>query len=280
MIALQLPRVRSELDLWRAAGQKPVFWIRDDDACGVTGQLERLCSIACRFELSIGLALIPGLLEDDLVAFLATHAPQLFPMCHGWKHTNHGSTRAPAEFGCSRPHAASCADASRAVQAFRRHFANGAVFVPPFGRISPAMIGALRELGFLGLSGAQRPFERRCARLVGRFGWLPAMNVARPVPLPRIDAHIDLIDWRAGTAEAIEVVAAGLVSQLRLRRRGFLAPRAPIGLLTHHRVHDEKVWELLECLVDFLKRREVEFLDIRGMFGGGVEPAAACRVAH
>jgi hypothetical protein len=280
MIALQLPRVRGELDLWRAAGQQPVFWIRDDDACGVTGQLERLWSIASRFELTIGLALIPGLLEDDLVAFLATRAPQLFPMCHGWKHTNHGSPRKPAEFGESRPHAASCADVARALQAFRRHFATGAVFVPPFGRISPAMIGALGELGFLALSGAPRPFERRCARLVGRFAWAPAINVSRPAPLPRIDAHIDLIDWHKGTAEDIEVVAARLVSQLRLRRRGFLAPRVPIGLLTHHLAHDGKVWELLECLIDFLKRREVAFLDIRGMFGGVVEPAAACRGAH
>ena len=280
MNALHLQRVGDELDLWRATGHRPVVWIRDDDACGVTERLIRLATIAVRYDVTVGLALIPGLLEGDLAGYVAARASRFFPMCHGWKHTNHGGPREPAEFGETRPLAASCADAARALNVFRAHFSSGAVFVPPFGRIATAVIRALRGLGFLALSGAQRTVERRCARLISAIGWAPAVNIANAGPLPRIDAHLDLIDWKAGTAADAEVVGANMVAQLRLRRRGLLPAGTPIGLLSHHRVHDERTWELLEGLIEMLTRREVVFADVGNMFQRSEWAAAADRLTH
>jgi len=264
MLAPDLQRVEAELDLWRAAGTEPLFWLRDDDACAITKELERLWSVARRYDVDVALAVIPGLIERDLVGYLRTDAPGFFPMCHGWKHIDHGGPREPGEFGASRPLARAREDALRAFETFREHFPEiPAVFVPPFGRISEAMIAALPGIGFAALSGGQRPIERRAARLVGRLAWAPALNLTRPQPLPRIDAHIDLIDWRAQSAEDVGAVADRLVGQLRLRRKGFVAMRSPIGLLTHHRVHDEKIWQLLETLLDFLaRRRDITFIAV------------------
>ena len=268
MVEAGIRRVQDELALWRAAGQKPTFWIRDDDATCVTGQLERLQSIATRYDVSVGLALIPGLLQADLVDFLRTQSRNFHPMCHGWKHVDHGDAGNPNEFGNSRSHSATCQDATLALQAFRAHFAGTeTVFVPPFNRITPAMIGALADIGYAGLSVGPRPLERRIARVVNRFDWTPSLNIAWKGPLPRIDAHVDLIDWQSGSAQAMDVVAQAMVGQLRLRRKGFLPAGTPIGLLTHHRVHDESIWRLLENLIDLIKSSlACEFIQVGRMF--------------
>ena len=92
------------------------------------------------------------------------------------------------------------------------------------------------------------------ARLVARFDWAgPTVSIAWRGPLPRIDAHVDLIDWQSGSAREPKGVADAIVGQLRLRRRAFLPARAPIGLLTHHCVHDEAIWRLLEDMIMVLK---------------------------
>ena len=268
MIGAEVERVKDELARWRAIGERPVFWIRDDDAISVSGQLDRLHSIATRYDVSVGLALIPGLLEDDLVAFLRSESSKFHPMCHGWKHVNHGSAGNPSEFGDGRPHRAAYLDATYALQAFHQHFTGAAaVFVPPFNRITSAMIGALAGIGFAGLSVAPRPLERRIARVINRFDWAPALNIAWKGPLPRIDAHVDLIEWKSGSARDAVAVAEVLVGQLRLRRKGFLPARTPIGLLTHHRVHDESIWRLLESLIVLIKSSlECEFIEVGHMF--------------
>jgi hypothetical protein len=269
MIGAQLRGVKDEVARWRAIGQRPAFWIRDDDADAMCGKLERLTAIAIRHGVSVGLAFVPGLLAADLVPFLRRQSGKLYPLCHGWKHVNYASPDNPSEFGSNRPHPAARLDAVRALETFRQHFPNvPAVFVPPFNRIAPQMIDALTGIGFAGLSAAPRPLERRMARLVGRLAWAaPTVNIAWRGSLPRIDAHVDLIDWRSGSARDLNAVAEALLGQLRLRRRAFLPARAPIGLLTHHRVHDEPIWQLLEALIVFLKDElGGEFVDVERMF--------------
>jgi hypothetical protein len=232
-----------------------------------------LQSITNRYGVKIGLALIPGLLEPDLVSFVHVGARDFYPMCHGWRHINHGAGNNPCEFGNGRPRAAARADAERALHTFCRHFPGvPPIFVPPFNRIDAAMVRELARLGFVGLSGSQRPLERRVARLIDRFEWTPVINLARSEFLPRIDAQIDLIDWKSGSARDACDVAEMLVAQLRLRRKGFLTLHSPIGLLTHHRVHDEKIWHLLESVVAFLKEDlGIEFNEISRSFQTRVE---------
>jgi hypothetical protein len=269
MISGQLRGIKDEIARWRAIGQRPAFWVRDDDAHAVCGELERLADIAKLHSVSVGLAFIPGELAADLVPFLRHQSGTLHPMCHGWKHVNYASVNNPSEFGSGRSHQAARFDAVRALETFRDHFPNvRAVFVPPFNRIAPSMINALTEIGFAGLSAAPWSLERRVARLVGRFDWpVPTVNIARRGPLPRIDAHIDLIDWQSGSARDLNSIADALLGQLRLRRRAFLPARSPIGLLTHHRAHNEPIWRLLEALIVYLKDEvEGEFVEVRHMF--------------
>ena len=282
MIGADVQRVKDELTLWRAIGEMPVFWIRDDDATCVSGQLERLHSIATRYDVNVGLALIPGLLEADLVAFLRTKSSNFYPMCHGWKHVNHASAGNPGRFGNGRSHRAACLDATRAGYAAIRQsfYGHSAVFVPPFKshRVDHDRCAGQHRL-FSGLSVGPRPLERRIARVVNRYGWAPALNIAWKGPLQRIDAHVDQIEWKSGSARDMDVVADALMGQLRLRRKGFLPPRTPIGLLTHHRVHDERIWHLLESLIVLIKSSlECEFMEVGHMFrqscrGKGVRSA-------
>jgi hypothetical protein len=269
MIGAQLRGVKDEIARWRAIGQRPAFWIRDDDAHAACAELERLTAIAIRHNVSVGLAFVPGLLVADLIPFLRRQAGKLYPMCHGWKHVNYGSPDNPSEFGSTRPQPAARLDAVRALETFRHHFPEvPAIFVPPFNRIAPQMIDALTGIGFAGLSAAPRPLERRMARLIGRLDWAgPKLNIAWRGSLPRVDAHVDLINWRTGSARDLNGIADALLGQLRVRRRAFLPARAPIGLLTHHRVHDEPIWRLLEALIVFLKDElGGEFVDVDRMF--------------
>lgn len=269
MIGAQLRGVKDEIARWRAIGQRPAFWIRDDDAHAMCDELERLTAIAIRHGVSVGVAFVPGLLAADLVPFLRRQSANLYPMCHGWKHVNHASSDNPSEFGANRSHPAARLDAVRALETFCHHFPDvPAIFVPPFSRIAPEMIDALAGIGFVGLSAAPRPLERRMARLVGRLDWAaPAVNIAWRGSPPRVDAHVDLIDWRSGSARDLNAIAEALLGQLRLRRKAFLPARTPIGLLTHHRVHDEPIWRLLEALIVFLKDElGGEFVDVEAMF--------------
>ena len=277
-----LRRVRDELKRWQAMGKTPAFWLRDDDACSVTAQLERLASVVRSYQLSGGLAAIPGLLQGDFVAWVAEQGGKFQPMCHGWKHINHQPSGPPSEFGDRRAYAAAHRDVEHALQAFAVHFpTTPPVFVPPFNRMSPALIPALADIGFCAVSSAPRRLERRLAQLLVHGAWLPAFGIARPEPLPRMDAHIDLLDWGSGSARDDSALAEDLVGQLRLRRKGFLASSAPIGLLTHHRVHDERTWAVLQRLLAFLKREEaVTFLDAGNILTRAPEAARLPATVH
>ena len=59
------------------------------------------------------------------------------------------------------------------------------------------------------------------------------------------------------------VIARKLVHQLRGRQMTGAGACSPIGLLTHHLVHDRRVWRLCDELLDMLrKHRAVEFIDL------------------
>ena len=111
-------RLQDELSRWGALGEKPVFWIRDDDAIKITRPLEQLQLIAARHDTTIGLAVIPALLESDLATFLRFERNNFYPMCHGWKHINFGEDGNPNEFGTSRPFRSAFIDATSALQTF------------------------------------------------------------------------------------------------------------------------------------------------------------------
>jgi hypothetical protein len=249
---------RCELDCWARRGLKARFWVRDDDASEMSAPLARLHDLATSYEITIGLAVIPGKVQPSLLQFMNDEEHRFHAMCHGWQHINYAPRgRTPAEFGHDRPMSALIHDAKLAFSTFREYLTDShVVFVPPFGQISRSMIRALPGVGFTGMSGGAGWLERRLSlRMPSWFN------------VPRLDVHIDPINWRRRTAHSADTICDALVRCLRQRRIGFLSSDAPIGLLTHHLAHDEKVWAACNDILDFLRHhRAVEFLDVGQFF--------------
>jgi hypothetical protein len=255
---------RRELDLWSRQGLTARFWIRDDDASERSAPLARLDALAQRFDVTIGLAVIPGTMHPDLPDYL-NDLQNFRPMCHGWRHINHGPRNRPGEFGGDRPLAQLVQDAQAARKVFVHHFRRThPIFVPPFNRISPALTRLLPDLGFAAVSAIPSRLSRELLGLQARIGWIPRFKLPWLSATPRIDVQIDLIDWKAKTAVDSAVIARALVHQLRGRRKaGQAQSSSPIGLLTHHLAHDAAIWRLCDELLDMLRRQDaVEFIDL------------------
>lgn len=92
------------------------------------------------------------------------------------------------------------------------------VMVPPWNRMRADLAWPLRRAGYAGLS---------------LFAGPPAAG-----PLPRVDTHIDPVDWRGGGGL---VPAEALAAMIRRA----LSTQGPIGLLTHHAVHVAAVDEFV-----------------------------------
>ncbi|RFB84856.1 polysaccharide deacetylase [Rhizobium leguminosarum bv. trifolii] len=220
--------LRRELDRWQAAGRVARLWLRDDDAIEPTPDLERLLASSGDNEVPLTLAVIPGLTGEALAARLAGEAGVTVAV-HGWSHSNHaGPERRKQELGSERPAEivlGELGDGFRLLQ--RLHPARFLpVLVPPWNRIDATLIPALPDLGFAALSVYGR------ARQGG--------------PIPLLNTHVDIIDWhgtRGGRSEADLV--AELVAELRDR---FAGSDEPIGVLTHHLVHDAAAWDFLSAL--------------------------------
>jgi hypothetical protein len=100
------------------------------------------------------------------------------------------------------------------------------MFVPPWNRIDPALLPQLPAQGI---------------KAVSTFGPRPA---AWPAPgLRQINTHLDPVDWHGtrGLRHEAELLA-GLCRTLADRRTGRTDRSEPLGLLTHHLIHDEDVW--------------------------------------
>jgi hypothetical protein len=261
--------VSRELDLWADLGLRARFWLRDDDACEMTAPLARLRDVGRQHNINIGLAVIPGKIQPSLLDVLAESREVFHPMCHGWIHADYGRPGKPEEFGSRRPFSALCSDAKLAYNTFSEHFGGSNVmFVPPYNRIAAALVEALPGIGFAAVSAWPGFGERAMLRLDSRLPWLPAVTMPRPRAVPRVDVHIDLIDWKRVTARDTPSVAADVVGQLRLRRRGFLPSDYPVGLLTHHLVHDARIWELCDDLLQLLgAHATAEFLAAASLLG-------------
>ncbi len=62
--------------------------------------------------------------------------------------------------------------------------------------------------------------------------------------LQQINTHLDPIAWRKGkTLIAPDQLVAQLTQLLVDRRTGLTDNNEPLGLLTHHLVHNAEVWE-------------------------------------
>ncbi|MEL7092702.1 MAG: polysaccharide deacetylase family protein [Pseudomonadota bacterium] len=217
--------LRYALKQCRAAGIETRFWWRDDDAVEVTPALEQLAQLADAFDLKIHLAIIPAGATHDLATY-CKGAPFL-PVVHGWAHRDH-SEGGDKKNEFQTPREGAIDDAARGFD--RMHALFGAdlraMFVPPWNRISDAVVNALPPLGFTELS---------------TYG--PRSAVQAAPGLVQINTHLDPIDWRGGggliDAENLVTRAAAHFTD---RAEGRADADEPYGLLTHHIVHDPAIW--------------------------------------
>lgn len=218
-----------ELDHWNASGRKIGLWLRDDDAIAPSPALNRLSNLADRFAAPILLAVIPLLAEPALAGELRG-MPLLRPCQHGASHRNHapaGSKK--SEFGAERTASDVGTDIAQGRQ--RLHDLLGdevlPIFVPPWNRIAQRHAARLEALGFAGLS---------CFRGY-RHG---------PGGGPRLlNTDVDIMDWHGGRiGRSATEVLGDLVALLAQGRQG-AAGDIELGLLLHHRDHDETAWSFL-----------------------------------
>ena len=235
-----------EVGAWREAGREAALWWRDDDAVEPSPALSRL--LALRPGCPLGLAVIPAVAKASLAAGLTGAVDVLV---HGFAHADHAPAgERKSEYPCGRVAPGEMRAGRERLEAI---FGGRVlpVFVPPWNRMGEDAAAALPAAGYEAVSGYR----------------------GRPEgPLPRIDTHVDLIDWRGGRRFAgVEAVLGALVDALAARRRAedrrdlvgsrspgpLPRPRRrslrPTGVLSHHLVHDAAAWRFLEDLLAWVE---------------------------
>ncbi|KQW33601.1 MULTISPECIES: polysaccharide deacetylase family protein [unclassified Ensifer] len=223
-----------ELDRAHVRGRKVDFWLRDDDATEPSAPLDRLLSLAASHAVPVTLAVPPAPATEALARRLAGLADVCVTV-HGWAHRNHAPPgEKKQELGAHRPHVMILDELRCGVERlqtlFPEHFIP--MLVPPWNRIDPALLQRLPEAGFAALS---------------------VFGPEKPSPFPLVNTHVDVMDWR-GTRGCRDhgIIIADIVSRTRqvsgdIEGKEHQSGRT-VGLLTHHLVHDEAVWDFLEKL--------------------------------
>ncbi|MEQ8396207.1 polysaccharide deacetylase family protein [Thalassobaculum sp.] len=233
-------RLRSTLDAIGATGRTVELWWRDDDLERPSAELDALLDALTEHGIVPALAAVSGRMTADVLPALERTPARLF--VHGWLHADHSAVGSKkSEFGPERPIEIRLAE----IAGGRRRLAALAgdrllpCFVPPWNRIGDDLLDRLGGTGVTALSGFA-PWDRAPARS----------------DVPRLDTHVDLIDWRAGQMPlTIDAVAETL--GLRIAQC-----TGPIGILSHHLVTDARTWQAWEPLLAGLSRHAaVRWLD-------------------
>lgn len=226
----------AELQAWTAAGLEATFWWRDDDAFAPTPALDRMLELSQRFDVPLGLAVIPAkttsALADRLRPELTVDVLQ-----HGFSHKNNaGPDERPAEFGRQRTLDVRLTEQARGWQLLDGFPRRVPIFVPPWNRYD-------RELA--------KGFSSQGLKAISSCG----DGNRLPFPIVECNCHIDIISWRttrgfAGVARTISKLA----DHLHARRSSTDSVDVVTGLLTHHLVHDEACWSFLTDLFSHLQQ--------------------------
>ena len=231
--AIALMRLNHELAIWRRAWHVPILWWRDDDSREPTWRLDRLLEI--RRDLPLTLAVIPDVDLSPLANRLAA-AANVNVAQHGVDHTNKLAPGGPrSEFAASATQQA----IDTAVAAGRARMAAAGLppltFVPPWNEPSDRLITAIAEAKYnsysIGVNGHARG------------------------GLKHIGAQVDILRWKdkphfKGRRRVFDAIREQLEAR---RKRG--AFDEPLGILTHHLVHDEAAWRFIEWFVAFTRPR-------------------------
>mgnify|MGYP003606858733 CR=1 FL=1 len=211
------------LDQRAATGNPAKLWLRDDDAIAPTTALDHLLALTEAAEIPVTLAVIPAHSGPALATRLDA-ATGVSVAVHGWSHTNHApASEKKQELGPHRPAAQVLAELAQGFHHLARlhpHQFTPAL-VPPWNRIAPQVVTGLPAVGFKALS---------------------VFGPEAAAPLPLFNTHVDVIDWRGTRSGRPDAALMNEIAQAMTHGD------APIGLLTHHLVHDAQVWGFLERL--------------------------------
>jgi len=234
MSALAQFFLEHELSLWRKAGHQPILWWRDDDARVPSPALDRL--LAVRADLPISLAVIPDCDLAPLSARLIQEAGLAISQ-HGVDHQNR---RAQGEKRSEYPWGTTLETKTQSIlQGQKKLEAVGlapAFYTPPWNSFDESLLAALRSCGY-------RIFS---AGIYGK----PSGEI------DHVGAELDVLRWKHEPPKfkGKRRIFAALRAQLeRRRKKGQWAE--PIGILTHHLVHDDATWDFLAWFVEWSKRR-------------------------
>lgn len=227
--------LQTELAIWRAQNLALPIWWRDDDAIEQSAALDELLSMGEDLGVPLHLAVIPKPADKDLSNLLEMHTDTTV-LVHGWTHTNRAPDGAKkAEFG--HPRADAAQQAGEGLQRLQSMFGARVLpmFVPPWNRIDPSVTGCLADVGYNAVS----TYTPRAACCVAG--------------VVQINCHVDPIHWKGGggLAPADETIAQ-LVTTLQHRRAGLADVYEPLGVLTHHLVHDAAIWGFTRALLSEL----------------------------
>jgi predicted glycosyltransferase len=227
----------------RAATRRPAtLWWRDDDAAEPTEALDRLLALRRHLGVPLALAVSPRVATDALAQRLQGEDAAI--LVHGIAHLNHAPAGEKRRELGYRPPADILRELGEGLAALRQLLGDRVlpVLVPPWNRIDAALVPELAAVGYRGLS---------------TFG---ARSGATRDGLAVANAHCDPILWHGGRGLADEAETLE-----RLARD--LARDEPVGLLTHHLVHDPAVWRFVEQLLAYLGAHPgARFVDARAAF--------------
>lgn len=219
----ELKPLLEELDRRADIGDPLQLWLRDDDAVEPSEPLDRLLQLTNRHFVPVLLALIPAFTGAALQRRLGVERAVEVAV-HGWAHVNHaGAGEKSRELGLHRPLETVLDELARGrerlASLYEARFLP--MLVPPWNRIDSEIIGKLGGLGFEALS---------------------VYGPEKSGPLTMLNTHVDIMDWR-GTrgGRPLAAVVADLVAMSQTHM-------GPVGLLTHHLVHDAAAWDLLEMV--------------------------------
>jgi len=224
----------TELAAWEALERRPRLWLRDDDAVADGSALQQLMRLGDYHGAPVSLAVIPAEIDASLASAVTAH-PAVTVMVHGWAHTDHEIRPVKkAELGCARALEAVVADVARGLERTRDVFGPAMlpVLVPPWNRVRDDLASLLGGLGYSGISTFGRRLFADCG-------------------LVEVNTHLDVMDWRPRRGRPVGGLLAELAGHLTTRREGGCLEDA-IGVLTHHRVHDQAAWDGLAAIFALL----------------------------
>ncbi|CAN1542168.1 COG4671 Predicted glycosyl transferase [Rhabdaerophilaceae bacterium] len=229
------------------------LWLRDDDAVAATAQLDRFLTIARAHNMPVALAVIPDTLTSSLID-LVKATSDLTILVHGHAHRNHAQAGERAsEFPDHRPEEQTAFELSNSFNRVMAAFGDRAlpVMVPPWNRISARAIAKLPDHGYQALS----VFGREQA-------------VQAPDGLLIMNTHWDPINWRGHRGLRNEAMLLRELTSWVEERMAYPAQRRPpIGLLTHHLVHDPWISHFLARMLSRLASfPAIRFISAREAF--------------